>query len=59
MIPTWLKTSAAIRPAGPPPMMATDEGEEAECWVMACAAVLRKRAGILTVQTLWSAVFKH
>ncbi|CAI9005484.1 hypothetical protein EMIT0P218_90173 [Pseudomonas sp. IT-P218] len=52
LIPAWLKTSAAIRPAGPPPMMATDEGEEAECWVMACAAVLRKRAGILAAPSL-------
>jgi hypothetical protein len=28
-------------------MMATVEGEEAECWVMACAVVLRKKTGIL------------
>ncbi|MNT15652.1 hypothetical protein D3C72_1507170 [compost metagenome] len=45
LIPAWLNTSAAIRPAGPPPMMATREGEEVEDRVMECAAVLANEAG--------------
>src|SRR5450830_1139651 len=45
--PAWLSTSAAIRPAGPPPMMATCGGRAGEDWVMECAVVWLDKPRIL------------